>query len=120
MEELLAKVRILREQSMLGKGQVKYGNPFKTYVWVNKNENRLNYYISMGYVICHDPKVATSWKQADGTHVRGDVILMEIDKDLHDAIKFDGELRAVESVGESKGMFEAYAASKGIPVKRIA
>lgn len=99
---MLAKVKHLRAHALFGRGAVKKGNPAMHYIWVNINENRQVDFKSMGYDLCKDPTVETAWKRPDGTHQRGDLILYEIPKDLHEAIKADEILRAYEAVDAPK------------------
>lgn len=119
---LLRQVRETRANSLQQKGKVRSAdstkqlNPTKHYVWVNRNEHRVVFFRGLGYTICSDPAVATDWKLEDGTHAFGDLILMEIDRELHEMIKLDGQLRALEGV-EGETVFAAFAERAGIPVQ---
>lgn len=123
-EELLARIQQHREDTKKSKARVFPKDPAvglppnKRYVWVNRNEARIVAFRSEGYVIATDDRVNSMWKREDGTHTYGDLILMEIDQELYDAIKIDDQMRAVEGV-EGASMFEAFANQSGIPVTRL-
>jgi hypothetical protein len=74
----------------------------------------------MGYEICKDPDIVTDWKKEDGTHIRGDAILMTISKELKEAWKYDSELRAVADLETSRDSFKAFGDRNGIPVEEQA
>jgi hypothetical protein len=123
--ELLSKVRQMREDTINQKGKVWPSNPDnppseKVFVWANSNEHRVVAYKSEGYTIVQDgtTRIRTNWVREDGTHRYGDLILMEIDKDLWEMIKLDEQIRAVENA-EGQSMFEAFASESGIPVHRL-
>lgn len=109
-KELLAKVRQIRAHALTDRGKVLNGKPDKAYIWSNIAEHTLVEFQGLGYQICKDPDVKTAWKKEDGTHVRGDLILMEVDRDLYDAIKADDELRALEAIEAPKNAFAATVA----------
>jgi hypothetical protein len=120
--ELLRQVRQHRADTLFAKGRVRAADPAKApipedkvFVWVNKNEHRQVHYISSGYTVCKDVRVTTNWAQPDGTHVYGDMVLMECPKDLYMAMKLDNEYRALEGV-EGEELFKAFAERAGIPV----
>lgn len=115
-EALLGKVKLIRERLAQNQGWVEGMKPDKVYVWVHMSDNRQIHFQSMGYELCKDPAVQSKWKRADGTHTRGDVILYECDKDLHEAISMEAELRAVEAVEGAKEGFRSVAARAGVPV----
>jgi len=115
MEELLAKARVVREKAVFSRSAVKGGDPSKDYVWVHNSDHTIYHFQALGYSICKDPKVKTAWKKEDGRHLRGDVILMEVDKDFREALKMEAEARSVETLEGSRESFLAFAARKGIP-----
>lgn len=121
---LLAKVRQQREDTLKMKGRVYAADPAigvpanKKYVWVNRNEHRVVEFTSSGYTICKDPAIRTDWRRDDGTHQYGDLILMEIDFELWEAIKLDDQIRSLENV-EGAAVFESFAQQSGIPVTRL-
>lgn len=120
--ELLRKVRQTRQNAHLNHQRVwaKEGElpADKKYVWVNKNESRVVYYQGLGYAICRDERVMTNWRREDGTHQYADLILMDIDRGLWEAMKLDSELRGLEGV-EGEDMFKAFAERAGIPVSTL-
>jgi hypothetical protein len=115
-QALLAKVRTLREKLHTNIGDVEGKDPAKHYVWVNINDNRQITFQSLGYEVCRDPNIKSPWKKSDGTYVRGDLILYQIDKDLHEALELDSQLRALESVDGASEGFKAVAEREGVPV----
>lgn len=112
---LLAKVKTIRERLAANRGMVDGMKPNKVYVWVNINDNRQIHFQGLGYEVCRDQEVKSHWKQEDGTHKRGDLILYECDKDLHEAIEYDSQIRAVESIEGAKQEFKETAARAGVP-----
>lgn len=113
---LLAKVRMLRD-AQLTAGAVN-GKPHKVYCWVNIREERQLFFQSLGWELCKDPEVKTSWRQPDGTHKRADVILYHIDRDLYEAFEADKELRGMEALEGAEKSFETNAARNGAPTFR--
>lgn len=114
---LLRKVRVQRESLANSMAQVDGKDPAMHYSWINRHESRMTWFAGQGYVVVTDPKIKTSWKREDGTHVRGDLILVARPKDLHEAWKYDAELRAVEDLESSRDSFKAFAGRNGIPVE---
>ena len=112
--ELLKRVRINRE-ALRQQRWVK-GDPSKNYIWVNIDPVRQTYYQTLEYVLCKDPAVQTAWKQPDGTHRCGDLILYEISKELSEAYQMDASLQALEAQEGSQESFLAFAAKSSIPV----
>ena len=113
---LLAKVRMMRETLAANQGMVGNMKPGKVYVWVHHSDNRQIHFQSMGYELCKDPDIKSNWRRTDGTHVRGDVVLYQIDKDLHEAIDLDSQLRAIEAIEGAKEGFKVVADRLGFPV----
>lgn len=114
---LLAKVKVARER-LLFAGEVNNPNPNKVYIWVNTSSDRQVTFQGMGYTICKDPNITTRWRQEDGTHRRGDLILYEIDRDLDEAIKLDGEMRAVENQ-DAEQLFLDFARQNRVPAQKL-
>jgi hypothetical protein len=113
--ELLKKVRTLKERARHRLG-IENGDPAKVYVWVHNSDTRRQHFESLEYRVCRDPKVSTRWKREDGTHVCGDLILYEIDKELHDTLKLESLYRAVEAIEGSRSDFLAFAERNRVPV----
>jgi hypothetical protein len=120
--ELLRKVRETRSNALQEKGRVRSADPAKQlnpaihYAWVNRNEHRIVFFQALGYKIVNDAAVMTDWKREDGSHAYGDLILMEIDKETHEMMKLDSQLRALEGV-EGESVFASFAQRAGIPVE---
>lgn len=102
---LLARVKVLRESAIFNRGAILKGNPAKEYCWVNVKDDRRIYFEGLGWNLCKDPDVVTNWKQEDGTHKRADLILYEIDKELHEAMEAYNVLRGLEA---TEGAEEAF------------
>jgi hypothetical protein len=112
-ERLVREVRINREAARIGLGNVT-GEPNTQYVWVNRAEQRIISFESMGYVIVgKDDPVTSKFRREDGTHVRGDLILMKLPKDLHEMYKWDSEKQAVSSQQQPKDEFKDWARRQG-------
>lgn len=115
---LLAKVHTTRDSMLQNMVKLEGTNPAKQYSWINNSEPRINFFAAQGYIICKDPAVKSRFQREDGTHVRGDLILMERDRELHEAWKYDGEMRAVADMEGSRDSFKAFAARNGVPVEQ--
>ena len=113
---LLAKIRSTRTSLLSSLAQVEGRNPSKHYAWVNSHQSRITAYQGMGYEICRDPLISTQWKKEDGTHVRGDAILMETSKEMKEMWDYDTELRAIEDLENAQGSFKAFAEREGVPI----
>lgn len=113
---LLSQVRSTRASMLAQLAQIEGMKPDKAYIWANIHETRVNRFRSMGYEICKDPDVKSQWRKDDYTHVRGDVILMQVPKELHEAWHYDSELRAIEDLDNSQVGFKEFAARNGVPV----
>lgn len=114
-QELLQRVKVLRERMTLNRGMINNMSPDKIYVWVHNSDNRQIFYKGLGYELCVDPKVESAWKQADGTHRRGDLILYQIDKDLAEAIKLYEQAKALDNVDAAESGFNMAAQREGVP-----
>lgn len=116
MAVLLAQVRMTREHALRNRGRVGNSKANRHYSWVNIDQHRQIEFQSQGYVICKDPDIKTDWRKEDGTHQRGDLILYEIDKELHEALKLDDELRAYEAVAAPKHVLHTQVERAGAAV----
>lgn len=158
--EMLAKVKIRRENIMGNRGAVKDGDPSKHYCWVNRNEARQNWFLADGYTLCHTKTLSTEdataatlekkervrrdgekrgwsekkieaavasvapvvrwpttdWEREDGTHVRGDVILYEIDKDEYEAIQFAEQTKNWGEVDKNQDLFADFLRRQDVNV----
>ena len=112
---LLARVRQTRAKLIFNRGEINGNKPNKEYSWVNRAEERIVFYKAMGYEICRDPDIKSAWRQEDGTHIRGDVILMEVDKEWHEALRLDEQDRAVSALEGKTDEFERDMARVGVP-----
>lgn len=116
--ELLARVRVTRESMLRTFAEVQGKKPDRDYIWVNVNEHRRTTFEGMGYTVCKDPDIKSQWKREDGTHVRGDLILYHVPKELREAWHTEGQLRAIEDQEGAPAVFEDYAARAGVPTYR--
>jgi hypothetical protein len=136
--ELLREVREVRGQILLNPaGELRNTDPSRVYVWVNASPQRQVIFKSLRYrptVTTVVKKVAkdkdgnatrrwdekvgvdSDWLCEDGFHRRGDLILYDVDKDWHDAIKKDDQIRALELTEGAEKEFEAFAERLGVPV----
>lgn len=115
--ELLKKVKNLREGALFQRGRVLEGNPAKEYCWVNIRDDRQYFFQSLGWSkVVKESGVKTQWEQGDGTHVRGDLILYEIDKEMFEAMQAYNELRGVENIENAENGFVEHLQANKIPV----
>lgn len=115
-KELLAKVRTVRDGSLINRGLV-VGDPLKQYVWVNVNTNRQMFFQNLGFQICRDETIQTSplFKQSDGTYIRGDLILYEISKEVFDAMNDVAVIDGIQAIHGNQETFIGSAQGAGIP-----
>lgn len=118
--KLWEKVIAGRQSILMDKGKItavpgKSLNPNTRYAWVNRNEHRVTMFQAQGYAICRNPDVHSDWKREDNTHIYGDLILMEIDRELWETSKLYSQMKAIEGV-EGEEVFKAFAERAGIPV----
>lgn len=121
--ELLKKVKSIREGIMLNRGAVMKGDLSKDYMWVNVRDDRRIFFEQLGFELVKvDPKaptVVTQWKpKEDGTIVRGDLILYQIDKEMLEAIQIYNESRGLELTENSGEDFETMLGRFGVPSYR--
>lgn len=112
---LLQRARVIRNNARALRGSVENMKPGLVYIWVNIREERQIYFQNLGYEVCKDPDVKSKWKRDDGAHRRGDLILYQMPKDLHEALKLDAEVRAIEDMENSKDSFLSFAERLSIP-----
>lgn len=115
--ELLKRVRTNRDAILLNRGKVD-GKEDKEYCWVNLNADRQIWYQTQGWEICRDPEVKTRYLRDDGTHVRGDLILYQIDKEYAQALHEYDVARGIEYLEGAEDDFETAAMRDGAPVFR--
>lgn len=118
LTELMAKVKVFRQNMQANPGDVKNGDPRKGYAWVSLNPIRRVAFEALGYTVCKDPKVITNslWKKEDGTHVRGDLILYEVPREQQQIISFSEQLDALERVDGAKETFKRLAKANRLTV----
>ena len=116
--ELLARARI-NLLNTRDTRKVTGGKPGKQYVWVNSHSQRIAHFESLGYKVCKDPDVQSSWRGEDLGHKVGDLILMEVDKELYDAYKTNAAVSALDAVDNSREEFLNFAAQGGVPVQQV-
>jgi hypothetical protein len=115
--ELLRNVRVTREKVGMNRWGLNeaMADPTKVYKGVNRNPARMTEYIGLGYQVCRRPHL-TPHQQEDGSHVRGDLILMEVDKDLYEALCQDSVIRGYEQIeGEKEKFADAVVKAGGLP-----
>lgn len=116
--DLLRKVRSTRER-LYTMGAVTNQDPSKVYVWVANDDETQVRFVSLGYEVCKDPNISTSWKKEDGSHRRGDLILYQIDKDIYDALRTDSAIRAIEVLESPEDQFLQFAEKSGVPAHKL-
>lgn len=122
--ELLKKVKMIREGTMMVRGEILKGDTSKEYCWVNIREDRQIAYQAEGWekVVVDMEKppdqrtVITHWKpQADGSITRGDSILYQIDKEMNEAIQVYNLVRGLELTENKDVNFEEMLERWGVP-----
>ncbi len=112
---LLKKVKLYKAVASSAR-KITGGKSDKDYVWVNTHELRRSSFEAMDYVVCTDPSVKSRWKRKDGTHICGDLILYEVNRDWREVLDAHAELSAIEAVEGSREELLAFAARNKIPM----
>ncbi len=111
---LLAKVKVLRDGLLINRGKI-VGDPTKEYKWVNINPDRQLYFQGLGWMkVDADCDVTTSYQRDDGTHIRGDLILYQIDKEMAMALHEYDVIMGLERVNGARDGFINEAQKMGI------
>ena len=119
--ELLAEVHLIHENATRNLGALLNGDPSKEYVWVHNSSAPIAMRQGLGYEIVRQAKqskqppiVSGVWRRDDGSYVRGDLILMSIEKERHRALKMYSELKAVQNLRNSRTPILTTARQAGI------
>lgn len=113
---LLEKVRVLSENLVNQMGQVLNGDPDYVYIWVPNYPDTITRYQNMqAEIVGAKDSVKTNFRRSDGTHVRGDVILMRMPKELAEAWNAHRDLKALEAIPGNKQSLMDWAGQQGIP-----
>jgi hypothetical protein len=114
---LLARVRVMKENARSGVAvPLKDTDPGYVYLWAFNHPDRIAQLSNKEYeLVGKNDKVSSAFKKPDGTHVRGDVILMRCKKETAEAFGLLAELDSIEQLG-SKSDFENFAVQRGIPL----
>lgn len=113
-KELLAKVKAVRDAILINRGEVLKGNQSREYCWVNRREDRQMFFQALGWTLCRDPEVQTRVpRQEDGTFVRGDLILYDIDKEYYQALCAYSELKGLEATQGYQDAFSSFSEQQG-------
>lgn len=116
---LLEKIKVLRETPRKVKDAEVTGNPEHTYCWVYNHPQMIAEYERLGYEVVKSANgkgVKSNWEQKDGTHRRGDTILMVIGKEDAEALEAFAAITATEQVSAAKSQFSDFANGSGIPI----
>lgn len=119
--KLLSEVHLIHENATRNLGALINGDPSKEYVWVRNANDTIAQRQGMGYEIVRQAKqnkkpsiVREIWRRDDGSFVRGDLILMSMDKERHRALKLYSELKAVQNLRNSRTPILQAARQAGI------
>ena len=128
MKSLLQRVRAHRESLTTLRAVNGVDGNGRAYVWAMNHPQRLAYFEGMGYKIVKSAldkdgkplpgQPQTRWMQADGRHLSGDLILMDIDVDMHKLIRFEAQYRALERFDTGEKTFEQLANAEGFATVR--
>ncbi len=117
--DLLARVRVLREGNLNVSNLLRNQSPDFNYVWVFNHPDRVAHFEGMAAeLVKNQDPVESRFKKDDGTHVRGDTILMRMHKDLADAYNAEREIRADEAISGHKQNMTDWAEMNGVPVMK--
>lgn len=113
---LLKRVSVLRDAMNIKRSEV-LGDPDTEYMWVNIREERQLHFQGLGWekVTLDDDVVKTPYRKDDGTHIRGDLILYKMPKELAQAHQEYNTLLGLERIEGHKSAFRTAAAKEGIP-----
>ena len=116
--EKLSSIKLLRTRAILNAGLVTGGDPKKQFSWVNNSQDRIKYYEGLEYRVSKDAGIKEAhpdWVKEDGTIRRGDLILMEVERDIYEGIKYSELLDAAENRDQAERIFLNYAERNGVP-----
>ena len=118
LEKLLPQLTVLYE-NFTAPSKVLNPEPDKEYVWARRDANAIASRRTWGFEIVRDkkadkPTAGEEWRQQDGSYVRGDTILMSIDKERYEALKLIPELKAIENLRQVKNPLLHKARQAGI------
>ncbi len=116
---LLAKVQVLRETPRTINDVKVDGSPEHQYCWVYDHPQMIAEYERLGYDVvrsANGKEVKSKWRRQDGTHKRGDTILMFIGKEDAEALEIFSAMSAIEQVSSAKSQFMNFAEGSQIPI----
>ncbi len=118
--DLLKRVSVLREGNLNLTNILRGTDPAYNYVWVFNHPDRIAHFEGMSAeLVKGQDSTESRFKKDNGTHVRGDTILMRMHKDLAEAYNAERELRADEAVSGHKREMLDWAEQNGVPVKQL-
>ncbi len=123
--DLLSRARTLRDGARKDAGRVFNEDPARVYIWVHNSDQRKSLREGMGYRITKSKKddknaAYTQYRRGGGENVYGDLILMDCDRDEHDALKMLPEIEALELVSAPRADFLGFGQSQNVPVTALA
>lgn len=116
---LLQRVQELRSNPRRLNDAEVTGDPEKVYCWVYNHPQMIAEYERLGYTVVSNSNgktVQSRWRANDGTHKRGDTILMQTGKEDAEALEIFAAMSAVEQVSNAKAQFMDFANGAGIPL----
>lgn len=122
--ELLAKARVIRENVRRDWFPLTNKVPGITYIPEIRDANTLSRRFGMGYqIVKSDPgnsgHVQSRHMQKDGTHILGDLILLQIPTEEYDALKLASELESLERTNQGRERFLGFARKEGVPARQL-
>lgn len=121
---LRMKVRTLREGNLLRSNLLEGKDPAYAYHWVHNAPERISHFRGLHYELVrggpdgNDPVKSAGFEQPDGTHVRGDSVLMRVRKEIAELLIAENDLRAIEAVESAREEFFDYSQAQGVPAQR--
>jgi hypothetical protein len=115
--EALAQVKQSHSNLLTNISKV-VGEKGTRYSWINRDKSRVAEMQALGYklVTSEDKNVESNWKQKDGSHTRGDVVLMKIPEMYAQALDYFDQERATSGLEDTKTNFREFADTNNAPV----
>lgn len=118
-KQLLERVRTLREGNLSISNLLRNQDPEYVYIWVFNQPQRIDQFLGMQAELVGKPdKVESNFRRTDGTHVRGDTILMKLRREIAEAYHALREIQASEAVEGAKQEFLDWGEREGVPIRQ--
>lgn len=118
------RVRTLREGNLNLTNLIRNRNEAYAYHWVHNSPDRINTFQGLHYEIVRhgaggNDAAETGHQKPDGTHVRGDTILMRCRKEIVELLNMENQLRATEAIDGAKEEFFDFSRAEKVPAQTL-